>query len=139
MLRDLVIARLKTQVPALKKVGMAIDLAAAKTDPSKAFPRAYVMTLAEAGGGNRYLSGFVAQKRTQRIGVVLMVSNVRDTTGETTGGDMDALRSLTDAALFGWSADDAHAPLIFARGSLLGLIEGQLWWQDEYTTEFDRR
>lgn len=139
MLRDLVIARLKAQVPALKKVGMAIDLAAAKTDPSKAFPRAYVMTLAEAGGSSRYLSGTVAQKRTQRVGIVLMVSNVRDTVGIATSQDMDALRLVTDGALFGWGPDDAHSPLLFARGTLLGLIEGQLWWQDEYTTEFDRR
>lgn len=139
MLRDLVIARLKAQVPALKRVGMAIDLAAAKADISVAFPRAYVMTLGENGGTSRYLSGAVAQKRSVRIGVVLMVKNVRDNVGAATTSDMDALRQVTDAALFGWGADDAHSPLIFMRGSLLGLAEGELWWQDEYTTEFDRR
>jgi hypothetical protein len=139
MLRDLVIARLKAQVPALKRVGMAIDLAAAKADISVAFPRAYVMTLGENGGTSRYLSGAVAQKRSVRIGVVLMVKNVRDNVGTATASDMDALRQVTDSALFGWGADDAHSPLIFARGSLLGLAEGELWWQDEYTTEFDRR
>lgn len=139
MLRDLIIARLKTQVPALKRVGKAVDLAAAKADVSVVFPRAYVMTLGENGGTSRYASGTVAQKRVVRIGVVLMVKNVRDTTGNATSNDMDALRLLTDAALFGWEADAAHSPLIFNRGSLLGLVEGDLWWQDEYTTEFDRR
>lgn len=139
MLRDFIIARLKAQIPALKRVGKAVDLAAAKADVSVAFPRAYVMTLGESGGAIRYMSSTVAQKRVMRIGVVLMVKNVRDTIGSATGNDMDALRQLTDAALFGWAADTTHSPLVFNRGSLLGLVGGELWWQDEYTTEFDRR
>lgn len=52
---------------------------------------------------------------------------------------MDALRAQTDAALFGWLPDELHSPLVFSSGKLLGLLDNELWWQDEYTTEFDRR
>jgi len=138
MLRDLIIERLKTGVPALKRVSSAADLASAKAD-AKQFPCAYVMTLAEQGGEARYMTGLVAQRRIVKIGVVLAVKNVRDATGMAAGGDMDALRSQTDAALFGWRPDNDHEALIFSGGKLLALIDGEVWWQDEYTTEFDRR
>lgn len=139
MIRDLIIAHLKAQIPTLKRVGSATDLASAKTDIKSAMPCAYVMQLAEQGGAIRYMTGVVAQKRIQRYAVVLMVRNVRDATGLAASIDMDALRLLTDAALFGWIPDATHSPLIFTGGKLLGLFDGELWWQDEYTTEFDRR
>jgi hypothetical protein len=138
MLRDLIIAHLKAQVPSLKKVGMAMDLNAAMNE-TKQFPCAFVMSIAETGAANRYMTGAVAQKRTQRIAVLLAVRNVRDATGQAADTDMDALRSQTDAALFGWQANDTHSPLVFSAGKIMGLINGNLWWQDEYTTEFDRR
>jgi len=139
MLRDLIIARLKAQVSGLRKVGTAADLAGAQADTQNQFPCAFVLVLAEQGGAPRYMSGLTAQKRTPRIAVVLAVKNVRDMIGNASGGDMELLRQQTDAALFGWMPDGDHAPLIFASGKLMGLLGGELWWQDEYTTEFDRR
>lgn len=136
-LSDLIVARLNT-IAELKKVGKAADLASAKTD-AKTFPCAYVVTLAERGGEARYMTGMVAQQRTPRMGIVLAVRNVRDATGAAGSGDMDALRALTDAALFGWKPDEAHDALIFTGGALLTLLDGEVWWQDEYTTKFDRR
>lgn len=138
MLRDLVIERLKANIPALRNVSTAADLASAKID-AKQFPCAYVLLLAEQGGAARYMTGLVAQQRIQRIGVVLAVRNVRDAVGSAASVDMDALRTQTDAALFGWKPDEAHEALIFSSGKLLALIDGEIWWQDEYTTEFDRR
>jgi len=138
MLRDLIIARLQTQCPSLKRVSTAADLASAKTD-AKQFPCAYVLTLAEQGGAARYMTGLVAQQRNVRIGVVLAVRNVRDATGAAASADMEVVRVETDAALFGYRADEAHEVLVFSQGKLLALIDGEIWWQDEYTTEFDRR
>ena len=139
MLRELVIARLRAQVPDLRRVGSALDLAGARAEIKGQYPCAFVMTVAEAGGPARYMTGRVAQKRTPRIAVVLMVRNMRDGTGLAASSDMDALRAQTDAALFGWLPDELHSPLVFSSGKLLGLLDNELWWQDEYTTEFDRR
>jgi hypothetical protein len=138
MLHDLIVAQIKTAVPELKKVSLVADLASAKAD-AKSFPCAYVLTLSEQGGLPRYMSGVVAQQRTARIGVVLAVRNVRDAAGTAAAGDMDALRAQVDAALFGWKPDEAHGALIFTGGALLALLDGEVWWRDEYTTAFDRR
>ncbi len=138
MLRDLVIERLKADMPSLRKVGTAADLAAARTD-AKQFPCAYVLTLSERGSSARFMTGLVAQQRIQRIGLVLAVRNVRDAAGAAASVDMDALRTQTDAALFGWKPNEVHDALVFESGKLLALIDGEVWWQDEYTTGFDRR
>ena len=141
MLIDLAITRLKAQVPALKAVGTAADLALARANAAASvqFPRAYVLTVAETGQNNRFLSGGVAQHRQVRLAVVLVVRNVRDASGVAAGGDMQTLRALTDAALFGYTPADFIEPLMFDAGKLLALQDGELWWQDEYLTSFDRR
>lgn len=139
MLRDLIITRLKDQVISLRKIGKAADLASAMQDGSNQFPRAYVLPNAEQGGQPRLMTGAVAQRRTPRIGIVLVVKNVRDMVGDAAGSDMEALRLLTDEALFGWKPDDAHSALMFAGGRLLNISNGEVWWQDDYTTDYDRR
>jgi len=139
MLIDLVIARLKSQVPNLKKVGTAADLGLAKGDASNQYPRAYVMVVAEHGSQNRYMTGAVAQERQVHLAVVLVARNVRDAAGAAAGADMEVLRQVTDAALFGWTPTEVHQPLVFSTGKLLTLLDGELWWQDEYATAYDRR
>lgn len=139
MLTELIIARLQAKVPALLFVGSAADVPSGATGMRNQVPCAYVYNMSESGTDSRYLTGMVAQKRQQRVAVALVVKNVRDMQGAAASQDMDALRVQTDAALFGWTPDAVYAPLIFVSGRFLGFKDGQLWWQDEYTTHFDRR
>lgn len=140
MLSDLIIARLKAQVPALHYVGRAVDLTAAQKEMKPAmFPAAFVLPLSETGGAPRYMTGVVAQKRTAGFSVVLVVRNLRDLSGAAASSDIEALRQLTDAALFGWVPDATHNAMIYNKGAMICLLQEELWWQDEYSTSFDRR
>lgn len=139
-LSALLIARIKSSVPALLDVFTGADLAALKEGQPLRSPTAFVFMLNEAGGANRYMTGAVAQKRSQQVAVVLAVRNVRDATGAKAQLDVDGLRAQVDAALFGWSPNAAiYDPLTFQRGGLVELSNGWIWWQDEYLTQFDRR
>lgn len=135
----LTIDRLRTQCPQLKDVLPASDLAAIKEQPPLRFPTAYVLAVRESGSGNRYMTGAVAQRRQMTVAIMLLVKNVRDARGGAATTDMDALRILVDDALFGWLPSQEYEPLVFQRGSLMQMHGGELWWQDEYTTEYDRR
>jgi hypothetical protein len=52
---------------------------------------------------------------------------------------LDGLRVKVDAALFGWEPAAIYDPLLFVRGGLIELKDGVLWWQDEYSTQTDKR
>lgn len=135
----LLIARLKASVPDLKDVQGGANLAALKEFPPARFPCAYVYVTAEQGGANRYMTGLTAQRRTQTLGVVLVVRNVRDAIGAAAQSDLDALRVKVDAALMGYIPAPEYEPLVFSRGALLSLGDALLWWQDDYQTSRDVR
>lgn len=134
-----IIDRLKQQVPELRKVGISADLQSAQADTGNLFPRAYVMQVAEQGGANGGMTNAVIQERIQRFAIVLAARNVRDLRGESASADMTTLRDKVDTALFGWQPTPAHGPSMFSSGRLVALLDGQLWWQDEYTTATQRR
>jgi len=138
-LSSLVIARIKAQVPELLDVLTGADLAAINTTPPLRYPCAYVYSLSESGNDNRYMTGMTAQRRTQAVGVLLLVRNVRDAVGHAAKVDLDALRIKLDAALFGYVPAPEYEPLIFTRGALVQLADGVLLWQDDYTTRRDHR
>lgn len=137
-LTQLIAAHLAASVTSLAAVGDAADLAAIKRETMK-YPSAYVVPLADKGGPNDLDTGLVEQRREPRIGVVMVVRNVRATKGATALSDVETLRQAIDDALLGWSPEAKYDPMLFASGKLLSMENGVMFWQDEYTTAYLRR
>lgn len=137
MLQNLIIARLLDKV-STRHIYAAASLAAVQA-ASPLMPAVFVLSTGEQGGDTRYLSGTVAQKRIASFTIISAVKNVRDAHGAAASSDMIQLRSQIDDALFGWTPDAAYSPIIFSQGASAGFIDQELWWQDHYSTLFDRR
>ena len=88
---QLIIARLKAQVTALKIVAGAADFAAAAPEV-KQMPSAFVLELANRPTGNALATIAVSQENTVRFGVVIAVQNLRDPRGEKAHTDLRTLR-----------------------------------------------
>ena len=128
-----IIARLDTQVAALKRVAGSAELAAASED-LKQVPAAFVIPAAERPGASSTGTMLVSQQNTVRFGVVLAVSNLRDARGEKAQADLLTLRTAIMTALLGWQPNVEFDPLEYAGGRLLQLADQVLWWQDDFTT-----
>jgi hypothetical protein len=126
------IDRLKSQCPALKHVAGAADFATAEKLVRHQLPAAFVIPLVEEATPNAYATMAVSQRVTQRFGVILAVSNLRDLGGEAAINDLTNLRPSVLTALLGWQPDAGSDLVEFAGGRLLTLSEQVLWWQDDY-------
>jgi hypothetical protein len=129
---SLIVARLKTQLGALRTVGASADLDAA-IDGALAVPAAFVLPLTETGIDTS-LVGRTGQRIAQAFGVLQVVSNRRDAQGGAALDDLKNHRLNLRAALVGWVPDVATGePVLFTSGRLLRLDgDGRLWWIDEF-------
>lgn len=137
-LTELAATQIKDHVTGMAFVGGAADLASIKREQMK-FPSAFVVPLAERGGGNELATGGIEQSRDARIGVVYAVRNIKSNKGAEALSDIELLRVAVDDVLFGWSPTAAHDPMLFSAGKMLSMDNGVMFWQDEYTTSYLRR
>lgn len=128
-----IVARLKTEVPALKLVGGAADLSAA-ADSVIQKPAAFVLANSERASENKTGTMAVMQKNSVRFAVVIAVQNLRDKRGEQAQVDLVSSRNSIVAALHGWQPDADFDPIEYGGGKLLQLSDQVLWWQDEFLT-----
>jgi hypothetical protein len=135
---QLVIARLASEVPALRKVAGSADFAGAAPD-LKQTPAAYVIELSNRAEPNSLATIAVSQQNTVLFGVILAVQNLRDATGQKAGTDMRLLREAVMTALIGWEPDPDYDVLEYSAGRLLQLDNLVLWWQDDYFTRILER
>lgn len=131
MLR-LVMQRLIAEVPTLRQVAGAADLATAEDDMKRA-PAAFVLPIREAPGQN-YLELGVSQRVVRTFGVLLASRNLRDARGEEAYVELESLRDQVMAAYLNWQPDTDHEPCEYAGGRLIRLSNAVLWWQDEFRT-----
>ncbi len=129
------ITRVRSQIPSLRAVGGAAELAAALTQRAQQTPQAFLVPIGESGGSNT-LSMAVNQRVTERVGLVYVVRNISSPTGEQTHAELTALRAMGKRALVGWTPDPEHEETIFVRGSLVDFSNLVLWWQDEFATAY---
>lgn len=126
-----VISRLKAQLSGFKSIGGTVDLDSAASG-TVATPSAFVMPLAYRGEPSNML-GVHEQRITEGFAVILVVSNKRDTTGAASLDDLSPLCQQVRDALAGWVPIPADGePVQITGGRLLGLIDGRLWWIDEF-------
>jgi hypothetical protein len=136
---DLVVARLKAEVDALRTVGSTADLASVVEGRVRhALPAAYVHPIADAAGPNRLVNA-VSQNLTRRIGVLLVVAAQGEARAADAPDLLEPLYAATRAALVGWQPDADHEPMHFGRGAMVRVAEGTAWWLEELTTETEVR
>jgi len=135
---QLIIARLDTEVSALKLVAGAVDFAAAAPE-ARILPAAFVLELANRATRNSLATIAVSQQNEVRFGVVMAVQNLRDPRGEKAHADMRTLRQSVMTALLGWEPDPDYDVLEYGGGRLLQLDNLVLWWQDDYITSIYER
>lgn len=128
------IARLQSQVAALKLVAGAAEFQAASESNPIATPAAYVLRLSEKAGAQEGMAK-VIQRVAAEIGIVIVLRNVADPKGAAADSDLDALRSAVRTALLGWAAPACDA-FEYGAGGLLAFRDGHLWWQDSYQTAY---
>ena len=132
---DEIKARIAATVPMLKLVGEAADFqSAVETNPTLT-PACFVYLLEEkpepCATGN-----LLIQRVHAGVGVVLVVKNLKDNKGVAARGDMETLRKLVKAALFGWQPTTGLDPLERGNGFLLAFRDGHMWWQDSFLTQY---
>lgn len=128
-----VIDRLKAQVSTLRLIEGAAEFAALSERGSPQTPAAYVVPLAESAEANPLSSG-VSQLVTERFGAILAFRHVGDPRGEAATKQIETLRAATIAALLNWAPTANHTAVEYAGGRLLGLADGIVWWQQDFTT-----
>lgn len=138
---NLVKARLESTVPAFRRVGLSADLGRVSAR-SLLFPSAFVILLGEQAGENRYLGeDMIEQVVTARIGVIMAVRDIADTSGAAATTSLSPLREAILLSLGRFVPEVGGNAFRFARGALQSGIDtqGGLFWQDDFTLRFDRR
>ena len=133
--------RLEATVPAFKRVGLAADLGRVSAR-SLLYPSAFIVLLGEQAGENRYLSeDMIDQQVTARVGVIMAVRDIADTSGTIAGAHLAPIREAVLLSLCRFVPEPGGNAFRFARGALQSGIDsqGRLFWQDDYTLRFDRR
>lgn len=121
-----------------RKVAGAANFAAARDD-LKNPPAAYVVPLSDSAKPNALSCGGIEQHVTERFGVVLAVSNLRDTKGEAAQAEFERLRSLVIGALLGFVPGEGYDPVQYGGGRVLQIDASVLWWQLEFVTGYYER
>lgn len=103
------IARLESQVPALRLVGTAADLRTALDAKPGATPAAFVLKEERSAPAAGASNGVLVQMCSVTVQVVLMLQNVRQSaTGDAAREQMDALIASVRGALLKWSPDNTR-------------------------------
>lgn len=129
------------ETAAFKTVGLAADLGRVSAR-SLQYPSAFIILLGEHAGDNRYMSeDMVEQAVTARIGVIMAVRDIADTSGARASTNLAPLREAVLLSLCRFVPEVGGNAFRFAKGALQSGIDthGGLFWQDDYTLRFDRR
>lgn len=121
--------------PLLRTIDSAAEYAALEAPPPAArCPAAYVIELADEAEPNGLATGGVRQRLAERIAVVLVVASARDGRGAAAAATLRPVRHGVRAQLVGWAPDEAHEPLTYLSGALVGAERGYVVWQDQFLT-----
>lgn len=134
----LIVERLRLEVPRLRLVGGAAQLARAR-DGVTTLPAAFVLPAAETGEGNQFGNQIVQQRVTGDFVVLLAVRNLADGEGAAALESLKPVRDAVREALLGWQPRADADNLEFVRGDLIDFPDDLLWWGDTYRTAFDIR
>lgn len=131
---DAILERLRA-LDALTTVDTAAAYAALEAPPPAArCPAAYVIELADEASENGIATGGIRQRLSERFGVVLVLSSLRDRRGAAAQAALRPVRVAVRGALLGWAPDEAHDAITYVSGALVGAERSYVVWQDQYVT-----
>lgn len=123
--------------PPLMDVFGAAEFAALRERPPARMPTAYVISLLDRAEPNDLAAGAVRQKLDEQIAIVLAISSTGKPLGDT--DLVQQLRNQVRGALLGFDPGNGYSALEYRRGGLIDLIDGIVWWQLDFSTEFHIR
>lgn len=136
---NLVIARLKDQVPELQEVGGAADLAAMQKLRDFRTPCAFVILAVETPIPRQSGAPGAATRQMVPVnfGVVVAVRNYRDNKGEAAADDLRPVLGRVRDALIGWVPSDLAGArdCQLVQGKVIDYDTDTLVWTDLYQTQ----
>ncbi|WP_242095496.1 hypothetical protein [Sphingomonas sp. CROZ-RG-20F-R02-07] len=96
---------------------------------------AFVLPLGLRGGKADAVSGMFRQSIDRLVGVVLMVRNLGDATGEKAFAELDPMIEAVIEALAGWAPDEAIGVYVLARGELVSISAGTITYQLDFALD----
>lgn len=136
---NLVIARLKDQVPELQSIGGAADLAAITAVRDFRTPSAFVILAVETPIPRQSGAPGAATRQMVQVsfGVVVAVRNYRDNKGASAADDLNPVLGKVRDALLGWvppgltGARDCQ----LVQGQVVDYDTNTMVWTDVYSTQ----
>lgn len=96
----------------------------------EALPAAYVFVKGDAAEENSRATGPVLQRCESDLAVVIVSSNLTDSTGSAAAGDIEALKAIARGALVGFvPAASRGDPLEYVSGQMLRFRSGTAWFE----------
>lgn len=135
-----VIAAIRAAMPDLREVGSVADLGRL-TNATISWPSAYVITLAETPGPNRYQNEHVISQRVlPRFGVIWAVRDIGGQLGDVASGDIRTVRAEGMLAVCGLTYPGADGQCLPVGGRLISGVDrrGQQLWQDDFVVPLNR-
>lgn len=136
-MRAAVTERLET-IPALTKRIYGAAKLAELTERGSQFQAgtaAFVLPLGLRGGAADAVTGLYRQPVERLVGVVLVVRNLGDATGDKAMADLDPLIEDVIGVLAGWGPEAAFGVFTLARGELAGIAAGTITYQLDFAIE----
>ncbi|HEJ2039562.1 TPA: hypothetical protein SLV86_001316 [Pseudomonas aeruginosa] len=133
---NLVIDRLRAEVPELQSVEGVAEYGAVTSLRDFRTPCAFALLVRERADGDEPKPARGTQRLLVTFGVVLVVSNYRDTRGGEVVDELKPLKEKVRGALMGWQPDVLGArPCRFIQGDVLDYDASTLLWTDVYQTQ----
>lgn len=135
-----IVAAIRAAMPDLREVGTVADLGRL-TLATISWPSAFVVTLAETPGPNRYQSEHVISQRVlARFGVIWAVRDIGSQLSDVASGDIRAVRNAGMIAICNHTVPGADSQCLPVSGQLVSGIDpnGQQLWQDDFVTPLNR-
>lgn len=130
-----ILARLKDRVPALRSIGVALDLAAVLDGKlaDQTGPSAWIVGMGARGGRPDISAGAHVQEIIETVGVILTLRSIDNRAGDRTEDLLEELKAAVRAALAGWGPDDAFGVFALSREGLAAFKPGHIAYALEFT------
>ncbi len=130
-----IIQRLTSQVPQLRRIGVAADLSAVLDGklPDQTGASAYVVAMGERGGPPALSTGAHLQDVLETISVILTVRSIDNRAGDRAVDEIEDLKAAVRGAIAGWAPAGAFDVYALTRGALVAFKPGYLAYALEFT------
>ena len=131
-----IIAHLRAQCPSFAdRVAGAAEYKVVPGSTSLAVPCAFVVPLDDNPEQNATQNS-VSQLLSDAFAVIVALDNRADERGQASSDAHHDIRTELWKALLGWEPAEDYGPMRYEGGSLIELDRGRLWYQFEFSSDF---